>query len=220
MGESVTVDGTTVTVSNPRLRMTVPFSGMHVLPRATDGGQFVVVDVVAEGSSVEQVTGSLGPVGDDGPIGAEPVPAVETGVVGVPFPVASYESAAIRWDAGTSVVDWTLPASVRTLLAQTATFSVTEFDAGRRDGERVVSITADNSGERDGRFLGRVSFEGFSGGELVSFDVAAGESNSYRGRPGSLLTMHENSGGGRFTLLYYGPEGRTTVEAPAPTTTE
>jgi hypothetical protein len=214
MDGTVTVDGVSVTVSNPRVRYAIPVAGAHVLPLTTDVGQWVVVDVTIDGEPAKRLDERFGyAVDDSAGRESEPRSTTEHGAFGVPFPVGDHDTAAVRWRPGAeTAVDWTLPEAVLESLAATPAFRVTSFGSEVRDGERVVKLTVKNDGGRDGQFLGRVSFEGFSGGDMVSFSVPAGESNRYSGRPGKVVRYFENNGGRTFTLQYPGPEGMDYVE--------
>ncbi|MFC6974608.1 hypothetical protein ACFQL1_07805 [Halomicroarcula sp. GCM10025709] len=221
IGEHVTIDGTSVTVANPRVRLAIPFSGMHVLPLTTDVGQFVVVDVTVDGSPAAELDGELAAVVDGERVQESSGQATTTqGSFGVPFPVGAHETAAVRRTAGSTVVEWGLPGAVRTALAETPAFRVTSFESRLHEGQRVVELTVRNDGGRDGQFLGRLSFEGFSGGDIVSFGVPAGESERYSGRPGKVLLYFENDGGGTLTLQYPGPDGMESVEHTVSVDTE
>ncbi|MFC7076647.1 hypothetical protein [Haloarcula halophila] len=222
IAETVSVDGTSVTVSNPRVRLAIPVPGMHVLPLTTDVGQFVVVDVTIDGSPAAELDEAFGAaVGGDRVQESTPQSTTTAGAFGVPFPVGDHDTAAVRWTPGsTTVVDWTLPDSVRATLAETPAFHVTTFESRVRDGQRVVELAVRNDGGRDGQFLGRLSFEGFSGGELVSFAVPNDGSERYSGRPGSVLTYFENNGGETLTLQYPGVDGMDSVDHTVSVDTE
>ncbi|WP_324759830.1 hypothetical protein [Haloarcula montana] len=222
VGETVSVNGTSVTVSNPRVRLAIPVSGMHVLPLTTDVGQFVVVDVTVDGSPAAELDEAFGAtVGGDRVQESTPQSTTTAGAFGVPFPVGDHDTAAVRWTAGsTTAVDWALPDSVRAALAETPAFRVTSFESRVADGQRVVELAVRNDGGRDGRFLGRLSFEGFSGGDLLSFAVPKGGSERYSGRPGKVLLYFENNGGETLTLQYPGVDGMESVEHTVPVDTE
>ena len=221
MGETDTVDGVSITVSNPRVRYAVPVAGAHVLPLTTDVGQWVVVDVTVDGSRPERLDDRFSYAVDGRGVRKSEPQSTADGAFGVPFPVGDHDTAAVRWtpDAETAV-DWRLPDAVRERLAAVPRFRVESFESRLRDGQRVVELAVHNDGGRDGQFLGRLSFEGFSGGDLLSFGVPAGESNRYSGRPGSVVTYFENSGGRTFTLQYPGPAGMDYAEHTVAASTE
>lgn len=220
MGQTVTLDHRSVTVANTWVRTAVVSRGAHT--RVVAGaGQYVGVDVTVDGTALDD-TGGRGGLAFRSAVDGSPVPdgdalpTVESGRFAVPFPAERHDAASIRWTTGESAVDWALPAAVRERLAAEPAFRVADLAVPRKDGDLGLEMTVANDGDRDGRFVARVSFEAFSGGAVVSLDVPAGGTRRYSGRPGSVLLYLDNSGGGRLTVEYPGVDGLRRVEHGVP----
>ena len=218
IGETVTVDGTSVTVADPRVRKSISTLGVHGPTFETFGGQFVVADVAGGdpgqigGTFRASVDGETAPI--SGPRGdADPLPIADTErTYAFPFPVQSVETAAIRWSREEHTVYWDLPAEIRDALATEPAFRVVEFGLPRRDGELVLDLTVENEGDRDGLFWMQASFDAFSGHEIVQFPVPAGESRDYTGRANGLVLQFENNDGGTFEIEYPSEDGTDVLE--------
>lgn len=215
-GTTVSVDGTTVTVAAPRVRTSVVSPGMAHRRVAATAGQYVVVDVTVDGAapgrSLElDLWSSVDGTTVDG---SDPLPTVAERAYAFTFPAARLDRAGIEWtpDDDATTVTWTLPRSVLETLPRQPSFVVESVRVPRRDGRRTLALTVANEGDRDGTFRARVSFDGFSGGAVVEFRVAAGESARYAGRPGDILTYLENHGGETVTVTYPARDGLATVE--------
>lgn len=220
MGRTVTLDDRSVTVANPRVRKAVVSRGAHA--RVVAGaGQYVEVDVTVDGTALDDADRggdlALRAVANGSPVpDGDALPTVESGRFAVPFPAERHDVASIRWTTGESAVDWVLPAAVRERLAAEPAFRVADLAVPREDGDLGLEMPVANDGDRDGRFVARVSFEAFSGGAVVSLDVPAGETRRYSGRPGSVLLYLDNSGGGTLTVEYPGVDGLRQVEHGVP----
>ena len=214
VGESVEAGGLPMTVSNPRVRKGVFAMGVHgPAVRAADG-QFVVVDVTVDGEAPDllqcgtprsSVESELVPEG-------QAVSTTTGGVYAVPFPAERQEAAAVAWETDSRTVRWTFPGGIRDTLPRVPRFHVEEMDIVRRDGQLVLELTVANEGEREGVFIAEVSQRAFSGNDVVSFSVPAGESRMYTGRAGKMLLYFENNGGGTLTLRYLGDGGVSGME--------
>jgi hypothetical protein len=216
VGQTVTVEDTSITVKNPRVRKAVVIEGMaHTRVIATEG-QFVVVDVLIDGEQPEEVTNLdlWSSVDGEQLSGSDPLPSL----IGKPeaypfsFPAEHHEEAAILHTGENSRIYWSLPATVRDTLAREPKFTVPELEVLNHNGQLELNMTVANEGERDGVFKTRVSLDGFSGGSIVEFPVAAGESHTYTGRPDDILLYLENQGGGVLTVQYPTDDGLTTIE--------
>lgn len=216
MGQTVTVEGTAITVENPRVRKGVIVEGMAHTRVVASAGQFVVVDVSVDGEQPDEMADLdlWSSVDGDKLSGSDPLwPLVgESPAYGFSFPAENHDGAAILHTGESSRTAWSLPATVRDALAREPRFSVTETDVLNRDGQLRLSMTVSNDGERDGTFRARVSQEGFSGGSIVEFPVAAGESRTYTGRPDDILLYLENQDSGTLTVQYPTDDGLTTIE--------
>lgn len=215
MGRTVTVGTTEMTVENPRVRKAVVTQGLAHTHVVADAGQFVVVDVTVDGEPPDRpIDPDLRAVVDRTTIsGSDPLPTVGAASrYAFPFPAEHHDSASIKWATGTSNVRWELPPSIAETLAREPVFVVTEFRAPHRNGRRVLELSVANEGDRDGRFAARASFEGFSGGSVLTFPVPAGKTRSYTGSPGKVLLYFENHGGTTLTLQYPAGDGLTTAE--------
>lgn len=224
MGTSVSVDGAEVTVEHPHVRQAIV--GKMSLTEETflraHEGQYVLVDVTTGGDAPPAEDLRLRSLVD-----GRPVPDSEADVtlagpptLAVPFPTGRHESAAIRWSADGTTVDWSLPASVRERLAREPRFRVTNLATRHRDGELVLDMRVTNDGERDGLFTARVSLEGFNRGHVVQFPLAVGESRSYTDDSKILLYL-EDDGGGTLTVQFPDANGlarrELRVERQTPT---
>ena len=214
VGESIEVGGVPMTVSNPRVRKGVLAMGVHDPAVRTADGQFVVVDVTVDGREPDRLEGGTLRSAVDGDLLPEgdAVSTLTEGVYAVPFPAERHGTAAVAWETDYRTVHWTLPEGVRETLSRVPKFHVEEMDIPRRDGQLVLELTVANEGEREGVFLAEVSQRAFSGNDIVSFPVPAGESRTYSGRAGKMLLYFENNGGGTLTLRYLGDGGVSGME--------
>lgn len=218
VGQTVTVDDTSITVKNPRVRKAVVIEGMVHTRVIAHEGQFVVVDVLIDGEQPDEVAnldlwssvdGEQLPEND-------PLPSLvgEPAAYPFSFPAEHHEAAAILHTGENSRTYWSLPGTVRDTLAREPKFTVSELAVLNHNGQLKLNMTVANEGERDGVFNTRVSLDGFSGGSIVEFPVAAGESHTYTGRPDDILLYLENQGGGVLTVQYPTDGGLTTMEQP------
>lgn len=214
MGQTVTVGDARLTVTNPRLSKAVFVKGVHDPRLQTSSGQYVTVDVTIDGHPPEDLdTESLRPAVDRTVLtDMRTFPTTVEGEFAVPFPTGKHDTAAIRWHYEETRVSWILPATVRTSLAMEPTFRIERLAVPRRDGQRVLELTVANEGERDGQFKAEVSIEGFSGNAVIEFPVPAGESRSYRGRPGKILLYIEDNLGETMTVQYPGEDSVARLE--------
>lgn len=216
MGRTVTDGDTAMTVGNPRVRKAVVVEGAAHTRVIAHAGQFVVVDVSIDGERPDEAADlDLRPSVDGDQLsgsGPPPSPAGEPAAYAFPFPAERHEAAAILHTGGDSHTYWSLPTTVRDALAHEPEFTVPELEVSSHDGHLKLNMTVANDGERDGTFDSRVSLEGFSGGRIVEFPVAAGESHTYTGRPDGVLLYLENQGGGTLTVQYPTDDGLATIE--------
>lgn len=221
MERTVTVGNTRMTVENPRIRKAVVTTGMAHTRVVAHAGQFVVVDVLINGAQPDVRAANLDLWSSvDGNIvsGSDPLSSLvgEPAAYAFTFPAQRHDRAAIvhRADGPESGagVYWNLPAPIRERLAFEPKFTVPGSHVPKRNGQRVLELTAANEGERDGTFRARVSLDGFSGGSIVEFPVPAGESRTYTGSPGDILLYLENQGGGTLTVQYPADKGLTSIE--------
>lgn len=218
LGQTATIDGASVTVSSPRVRKSILTLDVHGSTFETFTGQFVVTDLTGgdldqiEGIFRASVDGETAPI--NGPRGdVDPLPIAETEqTYAFPFPVQSVETAAIKWSHEEQTACWDFPASIRDALAREPAFRVTEFRLLHRDGELVLDVTVENKGDRDGLFWMQLSFDAFSGHEIIQFQVPAGESHDYTGRANGLVLQFENNGGGTFELRHPSEDGVEVLE--------
>jgi hypothetical protein len=221
VGQTVTFDDTSITVENPRVRKAAVIEGMAHTRVIAHEGQFVVVDVLIDGEQPDEVANLdlWSSVDGEQLPESDPLPSL----VGEPaahpfsFPAEHHEAAAILHTGEHSRVYWSLPATVRDTLAREPEFTVPELAVLNHNGQLKLNMTVTNEGERDGVFKARVSLDGFSGGSIVEFPVAAGESHTYTGRPDDILLYLENQGGGVLTVQYPTDGGLTTMERPVET---
>ncbi|WP_248896768.1 hypothetical protein [Haloplanus halobius] len=224
MGRTVTVDGTRLTVENPRVRKAAVSRGMTHTRVVAHAGQFVVADILIDGEPPDRTAALDFRSVVDGEYlpGSDPLPSVDgTASYAFSFPAERHETAAILRLTDGSRVSWDLPTTILETLALEPAFVVSDIRVLDRDGRLVLDMTVANEGARDGAFAARVSLEGFSGGHIVELPVPAGESRTYTGRPGDILLYLENQGGGTLTVHYPGDDGLTSVERtvqPARTT--
>lgn len=216
MGQTVTVEDTSITVKNPRVRKAVVIEGMAHTRVVASAGQFVVVDVLINGEQPDE-TNNLNlwsSVDGDQLSGSGPLRSLigEPAAYAFSFPAKHHETAAILHSDENSRTYWSLPATVRNTLAREPKFTVPELEVLNHNGQLKLNMTIANDGERDGTFKARVSQEGFSGGSVVEFPVAAGESHTYTGRPDDILLYLKNQGGGTLTVQYPTDGGLTTIE--------
>ncbi len=234
MGETVTHDELSVTVGNLRVRNVIATRGVHtrlVTPELiTEGGdsapgQFLVVDIRIDGEPAAELDRlRLFPTmeGQRVPESSPVSVADAAGRYGFPVPTRVPEAASIRWDTGDGSFAWSLSADIRRSLGSEPSFRIEDVSVPREEGDLVLKLTVRNDGDRAGRFIARVSQADFSGGDIVTFTVSAGEARSETVSPGVLLYV-ENAGGGTLTIRYAGRSGLETIEHPvdvATTTTE
>lgn len=164
-----------------------------------------------DGTFRASINGETTPV--NGPRGGvDHIPIADTEqTYAFPFPVQSVETAAITWSREEYTIYWEFPAEIRDALATEPAFRVTEFRVPRRDGELVLDVTVENEGDRDGLFWMQVSFEAFSGHELIQLPVPAGESRDYTGRANGLVLQFEDNGGGTLEIKHPSEDGIEVV---------
>lgn len=214
IGQTATVGDVPLTVNNPRVSKAVFAQGVHDPALRTIAGQYVTVDVTINGRPRDDlVTDTLRPaVGSTVLTDMIPVPTITEGEFAVPFPAEEHDTAAIRWQHEKTQVSWILPATVRESLALEPKFRIETFALPRRDGQLVLELTVANEGERDGQFKAEVSIKGYSGNAVIEFPVPAGESRSYRGRPGKILLYFEDGLGETITVQYPGDDSVSRLE--------
>lgn len=213
MGRTVSVGDTRLTVSNARVKNAVRSPGVHDPVVRTDAGQYVVVDVTVDGTAPDGLDDGLRASVDGAVLpDSTAIPTVTEGEYAVPFPAASHESAAVGWQTDGGSAFWTLPATVRSRLPDVPRFRVRDVALPVRDGRRVLELTVENTGDRDGQFVAEVSMEGFSGNAIIDFPVPTGESRTYTGRAGKILLYFENNGGGTLVVQYPGENSVSRIE--------
>lgn len=186
MGERVSVDGATVTVSQPRVRKIVytrdAHPTHHVAPAGDPEAQFLTVEATGAGITER----SLVPVIDGTPrrgdvyrIGADDE---YRGRIGFRLPIETVQSGAVEWRPSSGQRHrWALPDSQVAALGASPRFTVEAFDPPEeleRGEQFSASVTVRNSGNRDGRFLGIAADVGSASVPLAGpfeFPVAAGE---------------------------------------------
>lgn len=223
MGQSTSNDGTRMTVTNPRIRKAIATHGVHTrlvtYEMATDDsgpgdGQFLVVDILIDGEPAEDLDSlELRPniererISLDGPISV----AGGEGIYAFPLPAEAPDQATLQWRTQEETTSWILPESVRWSLGREPSFRIDDIAVIRKDGDLVLELTVTNEGDRDGTFIARVSQEGFSGGDIVTFRVPREETTTHTDHP-AVITYMENAGGGTLTIQYPGNSGLRTIE--------
>lgn len=171
MGETATSeDGVSVTVSNPRVRKIIfsPDEGTitHRYPAGEPNSQFLSVSVATNSDDISGL--ALAPViGDtrrETQAYRETTSPGSDGTLNFQVSLVDTESAAIEWapESGDRY-RWQLPTSVVENLGRTPEFGVRDFsvpDSIPRGDPFTASLTVENTGDRDGRFLAVILDQG------------------------------------------------------------
>lgn len=197
-----TDDGRSIRIGEPTVHpsvVTVEYvSSTHFYERVADAGdgQFLEFDVAVEGFDLATEKRALPhrpieipiAVEIDGERYADPIPVgrdrrASRDRVAVRVPVAAATDAAIRWERDDgSPPRWRLEASTVDRLAVSPEFEVRSWSVPDEVeyGERFdVSVTVENVGDRDGRFLSTLGArQGSLGVPETSVDVAVGETRT------------------------------------------
>ncbi len=199
MGETATSEeGVSVTISDPRVRKIIfsPDEGTitHRYPAGEPNSQFLVVSVTTAGSAISDL--ALAPVVGDTRRETqgyrETTSPGSDGTLSFQVSLVDPGSAALEWESEAGDrYRWTLPDAVLEDLGRAPEFGVTDFsvpDSIPRGDPFTASITVENTGDRDGRFLAVILDEGASSvplhsmftltipvGETVSRDLAGRE---------------------------------------------
>lgn len=192
MGETATSeDDVSVTVSNPRVRKIIfsPDEGTitHRYPAGEPNSQFLSVSVTTNSPDISAL--DLAPViGDtrrETQAYRESASPGSDGTLSFQVSLVDTESAALEWAPGSGArYRWPVPTSVVETLGRTPDFGVTDFsvpDSIPRGDPFTASLTVENTGDRDGRFLGVVLDEGGSSVPLhamFTMQVPVGETVS------------------------------------------
>lgn len=179
MGETATSrDGVSVTVSDARVRKIVHTfdvgSGTHPSPAGWVDSQFLTLAVDAEGRDLAAL--ALAPVLDgqrhDGETYRHDYDPGGSGTLSLRVPVTDADRAAVEWrPTDDERYRWTVRDAALGRLGQSPAFAVTEWsvpDAIDRGQPFTASLTVENTGDRDGRFLAEVRRGGSSSVPFVS----------------------------------------------------
>ncbi|MFB6303741.1 MAG: hypothetical protein ABEH47_01135 [Haloferacaceae archaeon] len=201
MGETTTTDeGVEVTVANPRLRKSVVVD-QHTSPvNAAADRQWVVVDLTVAGGDVDPsrslrvLTDGDPAAGRSAPLRPEFHPPAAGRPVGAPVPVAPADGAAVAWVRGLpESVLWTLPDAVVSELDSAPAFRVERVAVSDETDPRLT-MRVRNAGDRDGTLHANVAGSRVQDGNVVvSVDVPAGRSATYRGWPGIVAPRGEET---------------------------
>jgi hypothetical protein len=151
--------GYTVTLASPRVRPSVRVAGDHVDVMAEAATQYLVLDVKAEGTALDEVPLSAvadgTTVAERGSFVGRPR-SQRDGPMAFPVPVDSYDSAAVVLDADGESDRWAAPEGIVATLGAAPTFEVESLDVPDRvsyGDSFEASFTAANRGDREARFL-------------------------------------------------------------------
>lgn len=224
-GTAQTLDGGTLTLANPRLRKAVVADYGIWQEVGCGDGQYVVVDATTAGSVPTRFTDmDLESVAGGEPV-TEPLLVVRGEPGAAPrdpsqwdrrplafaFPDEAVERASVRWRAGGTTANWTLGADLRERLPVEPSFELRRFEVERDGGDVRLSLRVGNTGDRPGRFLGRVSYEQIhDASSVVALDVPVGEAAAYDGVPPILAGIARD--GRVVTMGYSGVDGRARAE--------
>ncbi|WP_396610724.1 hypothetical protein ACH9L7_10860 [Haloferax sp. S1W] len=187
VGESHDAGSFAVRVSNPRVRHGIAkFGTVHIDPVWEAGAQFLVVDLAVEGdgptpSELDVVAETnQGSVEDRYPVHS---PGATETIRSFGFPIPTDEGltdVAVRW-RGTQTVSWTLSDDIVASLRRAPDFTVESFvvpETAAPETDVDVSLTVQNTGDRDGRFLAELGPAGLSDQSEIEVRVPAGETKT------------------------------------------
>lgn len=204
MGETATVGGREVTLSDPLLRKGVYTEGVHDPQLVVWRGQFVVVTM--RGTTLRSLDALRVAVPGDDEASQSPTPTLAEGEYAVPIPTGEHETVELVVENAGESTRWRLPPSVADQVGSMPQFGVESAGFVRDDGDLLLELTIRNDGDRDGQFVATASSSGFTGNRTFDFHVPAGESQAYTGRAGGMTTLFDNDGG-TFVIEYPGTRG-------------
>lgn len=139
------------------------YETVHDLPLA------VSLDGSRVGSDVEMVAEVAPGRPPDDPEG------IDDHAVGIPVPTRRSDAAAVVWTGEDREVRWNIPGATRASIARAPAFDLRSLETAVDDGGIELTVTVENTGDRDGRWLGQVSFAGADDmSNVFGFDVGAG----------------------------------------------
>lgn len=183
VGESVAVDGRTVTLQSADATrfLLVGLAGVHTVVAADRDRQYVVVELQVSGSDAQRTAENACRLRIDGgvvhPVAAAVDPLSEPTHVGFELPLdVDPGDLTLVWTGDETTVTWSLPAAVGAHLASPAAFEVREFDARKGGPNDVleVSFVVANVGESPGAFVAELGWAELSDQPEISVPVDAG----------------------------------------------
>lgn len=194
IGEQATSEnGQAVTISAPQVRKIIytpdTYPTYHLSPAASSEAQFLTVGVETDDTAVTDLP--LTPVIDDEPADGDTYRLRfgdgDQSRIGFRIPVGDVQHGVLEWRPREDErYRWEIPTSILADLEVSPRFEVESFtvpESIERDEQFTGSVTVQNVGERDGRFLATVESLGSASVPIAgpfSFEVAAGETVTHQ----------------------------------------
>ena len=243
IGEPIGVGDRTATVLNPHVRKMVVKDTELWGDLAVGPGQFLLVDVTTASGNVlsDEYTEvhelPLTVASDWRPLGGEAEPTLvadvppdrpptdpedlETHAVGVPVPTGEVDAASVVWRTSDRAVHWELAAETWALLARVPAFVVHAVETAVVDGGIVeLTVSVENTGDRDGIWLAQVSEQSANDiSDVRGYTIPAGETLTRTVRPPILGERFGGFQPGRTVVVQFDSTRRFQREVTIPTAT-